>query len=89
MRYTHQISGFASTTGGKGHAVTGVSQLFSDHSPDHGRICCTTLDHNIPRVSYAVAVNDIDPATRQIPIGVMAVSNLVDAGLQTAEATIH
>ncbi|KAI9046010.1 uncharacterized protein KD926_005956 [Aspergillus affinis] len=49
----------------------------------------SNLTSYISRVSYAVAVNDMDPATRQIPIGVMAVSNLVDAGLQTAEAMIH
>lgn len=49
----------------------------------------SNLASYISRVSYAVAVNDMDPATRQIPIGVMAVSNLVDAGLQTAEAVIQ
>ncbi|GES58895.1 hypothetical protein ATEIFO6365_0003017800 [Aspergillus terreus] len=49
----------------------------------------SNLTSYISRVSYAVAVNDMDPTTRQIPIGVMAVSNLVDAGLQTAEAIIH
>ncbi|KAJ6186636.1 hypothetical protein N7519_007937 [Penicillium mononematosum] len=49
----------------------------------------SNLTSYISRVSYAVAVNDMDPATKQIPIGVMAASNLVDAGLQTAEAIIH
>ncbi|KAH8429184.1 uncharacterized protein LDX57_006853 [Aspergillus melleus] len=49
----------------------------------------SSLTSYISRVSYAVAVNDMDPSTRQIPIGVMAVSNLVDAGLQTAESMIH
>ncbi|PWY82154.1 hypothetical protein BO70DRAFT_379664 [Aspergillus heteromorphus CBS 117.55] len=49
----------------------------------------SNLTSYVSRVSYAVAVNDLDPATRQIPIGVMAACNLVDAGLQTAEAIIH
>jgi hypothetical protein len=42
----------------------------------------------ISRVAYAVAVNDDDPESRAIEIGVMAVANLATAGLQTAEATV-
>ncbi|KAG2415573.1 hypothetical protein HFD88_006764 [Aspergillus terreus] len=34
----------------------------------------SNLTSYISRVSYAVAVNDVDPTTRQIPIGVMAVN---------------
>ncbi|PYH95696.1 hypothetical protein BO71DRAFT_473594 [Aspergillus ellipticus CBS 707.79] len=49
----------------------------------------SNLTSYVSRVSYAVAVNDMDPSTRQIPIVIMAASNLVDAGLQTAEAIIH
>ncbi|KAK7937824.1 uncharacterized protein PG986_014692 [Apiospora aurea] len=37
-------------------------------------------------LSYAVAVNDKDPASRQVPIAVMLACNLAMGGLQTAEA---
>ncbi|KAK8098879.1 uncharacterized protein PG998_012120 [Apiospora kogelbergensis] len=37
-------------------------------------------------LSYAVAVNDKDPASRQVPIGIMLACNLATGGLQTAEA---
>lgn len=40
-------------------------------------------------VSYAVTIVGLDPATRQILIGLLAASNFVNAGLQTAEAIIH
>ena len=37
-------------------------------------------------LSYAVAVNDKYPASRQVPIGIMLACNLATGGLQTAEA---
>ncbi|THC89158.1 hypothetical protein EYZ11_011398 [Aspergillus tanneri] len=40
----------------------------------------------VSRVSYAAAVNLKDPISKQIPIGIMAASNAVAGGLQTAEA---
>lgn len=48
----------------------------------------TRLTSYVSRVSYAVAVNDKDPASKQIPIIVMAVSNTVGAGLETATAIV-
>ncbi len=46
------------------------------------------LTSYISRVSYAVAVNDPDPESKQIPIAIMAVANVVTGGLQTAEAVV-
>lgn len=48
----------------------------------------SNLTSYISRVSYAVAVNDEDPDSRAILIGVMAAANLATAGLQTAEAIV-
>lgn len=42
----------------------------------------------VSRITYAVAVNDKDPESKAVEIGIMAVSNLAVAGLQTAEALI-
>ncbi|KAH7131461.1 hypothetical protein B0J13DRAFT_642157, partial [Dactylonectria estremocensis] len=47
------------------------------------------LTSYVSRVSYCAAVNDEDPESRQIPIGVMAVANVTTAGLQTAQAVIN
>ena len=49
----------------------------------------SNLASYISRISYAVAVNDKDPLSKQVPIGIMVVSNLAVTGLQTAEAAIH
>ncbi|GAA4271031.1 hypothetical protein U6A24_03955 [Aquimarina gracilis] len=46
------------------------------------------LTSYISRISYAVAVNDPDPETKQIPIAVMVVANVATSGLQTAEAIV-
>lgn len=43
----------------------------------------------VSRVAYAAAVNDKDPETKQIPVGIMVVSNVAVAGLQAAEAAIN
>ncbi|KJJ30917.1 hypothetical protein AFLA70_472g000860 [Aspergillus flavus AF70] len=48
----------------------------------------SNLASYISRIAYAVAVNDEDPSSRQVPIGIMALSNLACAGLQAAEAVI-
>ena len=40
----------------------------------------------VSRVAYATAVNDYEEITKLVAIGVMAVSNVATAGLQTAEA---
>ncbi|KAB8218036.1 hypothetical protein BDV33DRAFT_205817 [Aspergillus novoparasiticus] len=48
----------------------------------------SNLASYISRIAYAVAVNDKDPSSRQVPIGIMALSNLACAGLQAAEAVI-
>ena len=37
-------------------------------------------------LSYAVAVNDKDPTSRQVPIAIMLACNIATGGLQTAEA---
>ena len=42
----------------------------------------------ISRISYAVAVNDPDPETKQVPIGIMVVANIATGGLRTAEAIV-
>ncbi|KAF7561512.1 hypothetical protein G7046_g2635 [Stylonectria norvegica] len=49
----------------------------------------TNLTSYVSRIAYAVAVNDKDPTSRQIPIVVMAVANIAAAGLQTAETVIY
>ena len=49
----------------------------------------SNLTSYISRVSYAMAVNDKDPETKVVEIGVMAVANFAYAGLQTAEAVVH
>ncbi len=46
------------------------------------------LTSYISRVSYAVAVNDEDPESKQIPIAIMVVANVATSGLQTAEAIV-
>lgn len=46
------------------------------------------LTSYISRISYAVAVNDEDPETKQIPIAIMAAANVLTSGLQTAEAIV-
>ncbi|OPZ92535.1 MAG: hypothetical protein BWY74_01537 [Firmicutes bacterium ADurb.Bin419] len=46
------------------------------------------LTSYISRISYAVAVNDKDPESKQIPIGIMVVANVATSGLQTAEAIV-
>jgi hypothetical protein len=46
------------------------------------------LTSYISRVSYTVAVNDPDPESKQIPIGIMALANVATGGLQTAEAIV-
>ena len=46
----------------------------------------TNLTSYGSRISYALAVNDKDPTSRQIPIVVMLACNVASAGLQTAEA---
>ncbi|KAB8212011.1 hypothetical protein BDV34DRAFT_184546 [Aspergillus parasiticus] len=48
----------------------------------------SNLASYISRIAYAFAVNDKDPSSRQVPIGIMALSNLACAGLQAAEAVI-
>jgi hypothetical protein len=42
----------------------------------------------ISRISYAVAVNDPDPDSKQVPVAIMTVANVATAGLQTAEAFV-
>ncbi|WP_276133780.1 hypothetical protein [Polluticoccus soli] len=42
----------------------------------------------ISRISYCVAVNDKEPETKAIAVGVMVVANVCTAGLQTAEAIV-
>ncbi|MCX2585609.1 hypothetical protein [Pedobacter sp. MR22-3] len=42
----------------------------------------------ISRISYTVAVNDEDPDSKAIAIGIMAVASICTGGLQTAEAII-
>ncbi|TVY78456.1 hypothetical protein LSUE1_G006517 [Lachnellula suecica] len=49
----------------------------------------SNLASYVSRISYAVAVNDKEPLSKQVVIGILAVSNVVVAGLQTAEAAIH
>ncbi|PHH62187.1 hypothetical protein CDD81_7381 [Ophiocordyceps australis] len=49
----------------------------------------TNLTQYISRVAYAAAVNDKEPESRQVFIGIMAASNVAAAGLQIAEAAIH
>ncbi|PKY05495.1 hypothetical protein P168DRAFT_288959 [Aspergillus campestris IBT 28561] len=46
----------------------------------------SNLTSYVSRIAYATAVNDYEETTRQVAIGVMAVSNVATAGLQTAEA---
>ncbi|PLN82102.1 hypothetical protein BDW42DRAFT_200598 [Aspergillus taichungensis] len=46
----------------------------------------SNLTSYVSRVAYATAVNDYEETTRLVAIGVMAVSNVATAGLQTAEA---
>ncbi|KAI2618346.1 hypothetical protein GGR54DRAFT_648116 [Hypoxylon sp. NC1633] len=46
----------------------------------------TNLTSYGSRICYAVAVNDKDPVTQQIPIIAMLACNVVSGGLQTAEA---
>ncbi|GLA06303.1 hypothetical protein AnigIFM60653_006834 [Aspergillus niger] len=46
----------------------------------------TNLTLYVSRISYAVAVNDPDEVSKQIPIGIMAASRVVASALQTAEA---
>ncbi|KAB8220144.1 hypothetical protein BDV33DRAFT_231114 [Aspergillus novoparasiticus] len=48
----------------------------------------SNLTSYISRISYALAVNDIEEDTRQVVIAVMTVSNLITAGLQIAEAIV-
>ena len=48
----------------------------------------SNLTSYISRVAYAIAVNDDDPESKAVVIGVMAVANLATAGLQTAEAVV-
>ncbi len=48
----------------------------------------SNLSSYVARVSYALAVNDDDPESKAIEIGVMAVANLAYAGLQVAEAAV-
>jgi hypothetical protein len=48
----------------------------------------SNLTSDVSRVAYAVAVNDDDPESREIIIGVMAVANVVTGGLQIAEAVV-
>lgn len=48
----------------------------------------SNLTSYISRIGYAMAVNDDDPETKAIEIGVMALANLACAGLQTAEAAV-
>jgi len=40
------------------------------------------------RISYTVALHDEDPETRAISVGVMAGTNVVMAGLETACASV-
>ncbi len=49
----------------------------------------SNLTSYISRVAYTMAVNDEDPETKAIEIGVMAVANVAYAGLQTAEAAVN
>lgn len=51
-----------------------------------GEVC--NLSSYVARISYAVAVNDADPVTRQIPIGIMAAANVVAGGLQVAQSAM-
>ncbi|GAB1201450.1 hypothetical protein APSETT445_000024 [Aspergillus pseudonomiae] len=48
----------------------------------------SNLTSYISRISYALAVNDIEEDTRQVVIAVMTLSNLITAGLQIAEAIV-
>jgi hypothetical protein len=48
----------------------------------------TNLAGYVARVSYAVAVNDPDPSSKQVPVAVLVGSNLAIAGLLTATATV-
>ncbi|WP_291985247.1 hypothetical protein [Candidatus Accumulibacter sp. ACC007] len=48
----------------------------------------SNLTSYISRVSYTLAVNDDDPESKAIAIGVMAVANIAYSGLQTAEAIV-
>ncbi|KAB8254139.1 hypothetical protein BDV32DRAFT_155499 [Aspergillus pseudonomiae] len=46
----------------------------------------SNLTSYVSPIFYAAAVNDVEETTRNVAIGVMAVSNVATAGLQTAEA---
>ena len=48
----------------------------------------SNLSSYISRIMYTIAVNDKDEETKAIEVGVMAVANIVTAGLQTAEAVV-
>ena len=48
----------------------------------------SNLTSYITRISYALAVNDEEMESRQVAIGVMVLSSLVTAGLETAEALV-
>lgn len=49
----------------------------------------SNLTSYISRGAYTMAVNDKDPETKAIEIGIMAVANVAYAGLQTAEAALE
>ena len=48
----------------------------------------SNLTSYVSRISYAVAVNDLEPDSKEIAVGIMAASNIVTGCLQTAEAVI-
>ena len=67
-------------------------ELSKDSSGDEGTDAIleevSNLAAYISRVAYTTAVNDPEPETKAVAIGVMAVANVAYAGLQTAEAAI-
>ena len=48
----------------------------------------SNLSSYVSRIMYTIAVNDKDEETKAIEVGVMAIANLITAGLQTAEAIV-
>jgi hypothetical protein len=48
----------------------------------------SNLTSYISRIAYTMAVNDENPETKVLEIGVMALANAACAGLQTAEAAV-
>ncbi len=63
--------------------------------PESGKRSIAIIDETgsltsyISRISYAFAVNDKDPDSRAVAVGILAVMNVCTGGLQIAEAAVH